>query len=134
VTRFLLDTNHLSAYLDRNATLEARVDARLLSGDRFGITLPVLCEYRAGIAAGKRLQRNLARLTAAMEVFRLWPADQQTAAEFGRLFHELRGAGRMLSQFDLLIAALAIQHDLTLLTRDSDFHGVPRLRIENWLP
>jgi len=56
VTRYLLDTNHLSAYLDRNSVLEARVDARLLAGNRFGITLPVLCEYRAGIAAGSRFQ------------------------------------------------------------------------------
>ena len=133
MTRYLLDTNHLSAYLDRHAALEARVDACLLAGDRFGITLPVLCEYRAGIAAGSRYQRNLARLAKAMEVFRLWPADQHTAVEFGNLFQELRQAGRMLSQFDLLIAASARQHDLTLLTGDRDFEGVQRLRIENWL-
>jgi hypothetical protein len=79
VNRYLLDTNHLSAYLDRHSSLEARVDAALLGGHRFGITLPVLCEYRAGIAAGSRFQRNLARLSAAMGIFRLWPADQQTA-------------------------------------------------------
>lgn len=71
MTRYLLDTNHLSAYLNRHSALEARVDAGLLAGARFGITLPVLCEYRAGIAAGKRFQRNVARLRAAMEVFRL---------------------------------------------------------------
>ena len=131
--RYLLDTNHLSAYLDRHATLEPRVDASLLGGHRFGIALPVLCEYRAGIAAGTRFQRNLARLAAAMGIFRLWPADQQTAAIFGELFRELRETGRMLSQFDLLIAALSRQHGLTLLTADQDFQVVPRLAIENWL-
>lgn len=110
MTRYLLDTNHLSAYLDRRAALEAKVDAQLLAGDRFGISLPVLCEYRAGIAAGSRSQRNLKRLTAALEVFRLWPADQNTAAEFASLFIELRKTGRTLSQFDLLIAAHARQH------------------------
>jgi predicted nucleic acid-binding protein len=39
----------------------------------------------------------------------------------------------MLSQFDLLIAAVARQHKLILLTADHDFQAVSRLRIENWL-
>jgi tRNA(fMet)-specific endonuclease VapC len=133
VKRFLLDTNHLSAYLDRHAQLETRVDAGLCGGDRFGITLPVLCEYRAGIGSGRRLKRNLARLSAALEILRLWPVVRQTAEEFARLFQELRQAGRMLSQFDLLIAAVTRQYDLTLLTADRDFQGVAGLRIENWL-
>jgi tRNA(fMet)-specific endonuclease VapC len=133
VTRYLLDTNHLSAYVDRNRVLESRIDSAVLIGDRFGITLPVLCEYRAGIAAGTRFQRNLARLNNAMKMLRIWPVDVQTAAEFGTLFRDLRQIGRVLSSFDLLIAASARQHDLTLLTADNDFLAVPRLRQENWL-
>ena len=133
MTRYLLDTNHLSAYLDRATALEARVDSSLLAGNRFGIALPVLCEYRAGITAGRRFQRNLARLQAALEVFRLWPVDQHTAVEFGNAFGDLRQLGRVLSQFDLLIVAIARQYDLTVLTADRDFDGVPKLKTENWL-
>jgi PIN domain. len=39
----------------------------------------------------------------------------------------------MLSQFDLLIAALSRQHGLTLLTADKDFQVVRQLARENWL-
>jgi len=39
----------------------------------------------------------------------------------------------MMSQFDVLIAALARQSKLTLLTAEQDFQPVTRLRIENWL-
>jgi predicted nucleic acid-binding protein len=133
VNRYLLDTNHLSAYLDRRAALEARIDAGLRAGDRFGICLPVLCEYRAGIRVSKRYRQNLARLQAALGIFRLWPVDEQTTVEAAELFYELRSAGRMLSQFDLLIAAVARQYDVTLLTADQDFCAVGRLRIQNWL-
>ena len=105
MNRYLLDTNHLSAYLDRQPALEQRIDAALRAGDRFGICLPVLCEYRAGIRLSRRYRQNLARLRAALAVFRLWPTDEQTAAEFAKLFQELRSAGRMLAQFDLLIGA-----------------------------
>jgi predicted nucleic acid-binding protein len=123
----------LSAYLDRRAALEQRIDAGLRAGDRYGICLPVLCEYRAGIRLGRRYRQNLSRLQAALALLRLWPIDEQTAAEFAELLLELRSAGRMLSQFDLLIAALARQHKLILLTADHDFQAVDRLRIENWL-
>ncbi len=131
--RYLLDTNHLSAYLDGLPPLVKRVDAALRAGDRLGICLPVLCEYRAGIRVSRRYRQNLARLQSALSVLRLWPADGDTAAEFANLFQELRSAGRMLTQFDLLIAALARQHKITLLTADQDFKPVTQVRVENWL-
>ena len=133
MNRYLLDTNHLSAYLNRQATLEQKVDVRLRAGDRFGICLPVLCEYRAGIRLTKRYRQNLARLQFALTRLRLWPTDEQTAIEFAELFQELRSAGRMLLQFDLLIAALTRQHKLVLLTADKDFKAVSRLTVDNWL-
>jgi predicted nucleic acid-binding protein len=35
---------------------------------------------------------------------------------------------------DLLIAATAIVHDLTLVTRNvTDFQGIPNLRLVDWL-
>ena len=133
MNRYLLDTNHLSAYLDRQPTLRAKVIAALRNGDRFGICLPIHCEYRSGIRRGRRYQQNLVRFQAAMRLFRLWPTDTGTVDEFVAIVHELRATGRMLAQFDLLIAAVARQYDLILLTADQDFQVVSRLRIENWL-
>jgi predicted nucleic acid-binding protein len=133
VKKYLLDTNHLSAYLDRKPAPEQRIDRALRAGDRIGVCLPVLCEYRAGIRLSKRFRQNLARLQAALGVFRLWPADESTAATFADIFQELRAGGKMPSQFDLLIAAVARQLHLTLLTADQDFQVVAGLDTENWL-
>jgi predicted nucleic acid-binding protein len=133
LNRYLVDTNHLSAYLDGNPVLQPRVDAALRGGDRFGICLPIHCEYRAGIRVSRRYRQNLARFQAALGIFRLWPTDEDTTAEFAEIFRELRSAGRMLSQFDLLIAAVARQYKLILLTADQDYEPVGRLRTENWL-
>jgi predicted nucleic acid-binding protein len=134
VNRYLLDTNHLSADLKRHAGLESRIELHLRMGDRFGITLPVLCEYRAGVALGKKSQGNLARLAAARRVLKLWPLDERTAIEFAALVKDLKPKGQMLGQFDALIAAVVRQHDLTLLTADGDFRSITHLiRVENWL-
>jgi predicted nucleic acid-binding protein len=90
VNRYLLDTNHLSAYLDRHPVLQPRVDASLRAGDRFGICLPIQCEYRAGIRLSRRYRQNLARFQAAIGIFRVWPTDEDTAVEFAEVFRELR--------------------------------------------
>jgi predicted nucleic acid-binding protein len=133
VKRYLLDTNHLSGYLDRKPTVEDRIDRALRSGNRIGLCLPVLCEYRSGIRVSRRRRQNLARLQAALGVFRLWPVDAATTVVFAEIYQELRSAGQMLSQFDLLIASVARQQNLTLLTADGDFQAVRKLKIENWL-
>lgn len=133
MTKYLLDTNHLSAYLARHPALEARIDAAMRAGDRFGLCLPVLFEYRAGIRLGRYYQRNLSRLRASLTLFRLWPMDVDTSGEFADLFRECREQGRVMSQFDMTIAAVARQHDLVLLSADQDFKGVTRLKWDNWL-
>jgi tRNA(fMet)-specific endonuclease VapC len=57
----------------------------------------------------------------------------QTAQVYGGIFHELRQQGKALSQVDMMLAALARQMGLTLLTTDQDFKALPDLRLENWL-
>jgi predicted nucleic acid-binding protein len=59
--------------------------------------------------------------------------DVETSTVFAELFQECRSQGRVLSQFDLTIAAVARQHDLILLTADQDFHRIVSLKWENWL-
>jgi predicted nucleic acid-binding protein len=119
--------------LDRRAGLAQRIGIAVRAGHRFGICLPVLREYRAGIRLSRRSRQNQARLQAALTIICFWPADEQSAAEYATQFRELGAAGRMLSQFDLLIAGVARQYKLTLLTADRDFNSVERLKIENWL-
>jgi len=44
----------------------------------------------------------------------------------------LRSRGTPIPENDLWIAALAIQHDLTLVTRDSHFRLVKEVRTVSW--
>jgi predicted nucleic acid-binding protein len=130
--RYLLDTNHLSAYCDAKP-VEHRIESAIGQGHRFGVTVPVLCEYQAGILAGNRYRKNLVRLERAMGRFRIWPVDEATSVEFASIVKDLRAAGRLIPPFDILIASSARQLGLTLLTADRDFLVVPNLRTENWL-
>jgi predicted nucleic acid-binding protein len=52
---------------------------------------------------------------------------------YGGLFGQLRRSGRILSQVDMLLAAMVLHMDVILLTSDRDFEAVPQIRTENWL-
>jgi tRNA(fMet)-specific endonuclease VapC len=54
--------------------------------------------------------------------------------EFGRLRGTLLQQGVSVATVDLMIAAVAIVHDLTLVTHNTaDFQNIPGLRMEDWL-
>jgi predicted nucleic acid-binding protein len=65
---------------------------------------------------------------------RLWPLEREVAEEYGDVFRELRNRGRVLSQVDMILAALARRMDFTIATTDHDFEALPDIRTENWLP
>ena len=60
--------------------------------------------------------------------------DMQCSMEFGRLDGTLGRRGLVVPAVDLMIASVALVHDLTLVTHNvTDFRFVPNLRIEDWL-
>jgi tRNA(fMet)-specific endonuclease VapC len=60
--------------------------------------------------------------------------DLPAAIEFGRLNGQLLLKGITVNAVDLMIAATAIVHDLTLVTHNTrDFKCIPGLRLEDWL-
>ena len=74
---------------------------------------------------------------AAERAFQTWlrsvpvlVVNQDVARNFAHLRGELRQLGQLIQDMDLLIAATALHHDLTLVTRNQRHFGrVPNLRI-----
>ena len=117
--RLALDTNSYCA--------AGRGDARTVALVRRAtvICLPfvVLGELRAGFAAGTIGQQNdaiLTRFLGSPRVTILW-ADEHTTHHYANLFAQLKRQGTPIPTNDIWIAALVVQHDLALLTRDEHF-------------
>jgi tRNA(fMet)-specific endonuclease VapC len=61
------------------------------------------------------------------------PFDDESAAIAGRLRKELEREGRTIGPHDTQIAAIALQHDWTLVASNTDeFSRVVGLKIEDW--
>lgn len=127
---YLLDTNVLSE--TRKARSDPGVTAFLSAADAAGLFLSVLTlgELRKGVDAKRRSDAAAAdRLGAWVDGIETTFADRVLPVDMAvaRLWGEL-SAVRGLPVIDTLIAATALRHGLTLVTRntrDVDTTGVP---------
>lgn len=130
---YLVDTNHLSAALKRKSLLRQRFDRAHSAGHRLTTIVPVLCELETGLLQTKNVVDNRNSLRQLLHVVRTWPLDRALATEYGLVHQELRRAGVVLSQVDMMLASLARMKRLTILTTDRDFERVGGVNAENWL-
>lgn len=133
MTRYLLDSGIASDFINRRGLVPARVRAARLRGDRLGIGTPVLGELIAGVQNSDDPQRRLATMWRNLSQFACWTFDTPAAIEFGRVYAELRRAGRAMQVPDLQIAAIALSlGNCVVVSKDSDLRAVPGLTVEDW--
>jgi predicted nucleic acid-binding protein len=128
VNRFLLDTSAVIA-IGRGELDD--LGARTESATICALTI---CGLHHGVLAASDDQRagRLALLTWVERTFRALPIDERVAPAYGRLALAARAARRDVRRgtADLLIAATADTHGLTLLTRDEKLARLPGLDAE----
>ncbi len=93
----------------------------------------VKAELLSGARASARVRENLERLARLFALFPSLPFDDEAAAHYGPLRAQLRRSGTPIGGNDMLIAAIALSNDATLVTRnEKEFRLVPGLRVEVW--
>ncbi|HZW29323.1 MAG TPA: type II toxin-antitoxin system VapC family toxin [Isosphaeraceae bacterium] len=133
MARYLFDTNHLSAAIDDEADVRDHIFQLRRPGHRLGTCVPVLCERETGLQRTHRREHNRRLLITLLRQIRIWLLEPPLALVYAEIFHDLRARGRVLSQVDMMLAALSRSMDAVLLTDDRDFEALPDLQIENWL-
>jgi predicted nucleic acid-binding protein len=129
---YLLDTNHVGMAVDRTSVVGLRIFQARMAGVRLGTCVPVLCEIEAGMRQVRQKLKYRRDLNHLLLQLRLWPTDLTTARIYGDIYTELRRRGRALSQVDIMVAALARQMKLTVLTTDGDFEALPDIQTADW--
>lgn len=124
--RILLDTNR---YTDFCKSVPEAV-APVTAAEHVFLPFVALAELRGGFHAGtlaRENERTLTRFLASERVSVLYP-DETTTQVYAGLFAQLRRQGTPIPTNDIWIAALALQHNLALLSRDAHFDNLPQLR------
>ncbi len=100
--------------------------------DEILVSVITVGELQLGVlmadAAATRALR-LRTLTYVESTFEPVPVDAAAAREWARLVAHCRRSRRRVPVNDLWIAATAIVRDLSVLTQDADYDGIPGLRV-----
>lgn len=132
---YLLDTNIICELVNKNPQAEVVDWINQIPGHSLFLSVLTLGEIRKGvdkIADQKRKQKILLWLENELpKTFhnRVLPISRKIADRWGRLQHM---AKRPLPAIDSLLAATALHHDMTLVTRNTkDFQNISGLEIIN---
>jgi tRNA(fMet)-specific endonuclease VapC len=127
----LLDTNICSSHIRRPAGLAHRM---MQHSGRIWMPSSVLAELYAGAYMLDQPERLLAGIADLRKDVGVLAYDERCAEEFGKVRGVLKRQGVVTNPVDLLIASVALVHDLTLVTNNTaHFRFVPGLRLEYWL-
>lgn len=130
MTRYMLDTNVISALVKDNANVTKRV-----------VTAPTnsLCisaitegEIYFGLAKrpeAKKLHRVVMEILLRIDVL---PWGHEVAQVYGNLRAELESVGKQPGPVDILTAAHALQLGAVFITNDRAFQHVANLDVEDW--
>lgn len=126
--KYLLDTNVAIAFFAGDLSVQEKVrDAEYIVA-----VPPVIGELCFGAQKSNRVTENLDKIDLLVQQSIVFPCDLETAQLYGIIKERLRRRGRPIPNNDIWIAAIALQHDLVLVTRDAHFDEVESLQTERW--
>jgi tRNA(fMet)-specific endonuclease VapC len=129
--KFLLDTSTCIRHL--RGTSPA-ISARLQhAGPDAVLCAIVVHELFFGVERSKYATRELALVEQFRRAYISLPLDDRIAIEAARLRAALASVGTPIGPYDLLIAATAAIHNLTVITCNTgEFGRIPGLVVQDW--
>ena len=108
------------------------VASKLAQANTLFLPLVALGELLCGIRKSIHAQQNLANLQTWMRSTTLISLTEATADRYATIKHQLAQAGTPIPENDVWIAAHALEHGLSLATRDEHFLRITGLVVLDW--
>ena len=112
----LVDTDWAVHFLSGQPAIARRL--RALRAQGLALSVVSRAELYKGVHYSRDPQESQRRLSDLLEAVTLLGVDEDTCKLFGEHRGRLRAARMLIGDFDLMIGATALQHDLTLMTNN----------------
>jgi len=130
--RYLLDTNVCIRYLNGQSEKICQ-QLSMKNPEEIALCAIVKAELIYGVYKSRNQARNLQKLFLFFEPFISLPFEDEASGVYGRIRSQLDQAGTPIGPNDLMIAAIAIANNVTLVTHNtSEFSRIGSLYIEDW--
>lgn len=128
---YLLDTNICIELLRGNRDVSRKLIA--LGEGRCALSVITLYELMFGAYYSKRKEQEVPKVKMFVERFPIIPLTD-AAEKYAIIKTQLRSAGILIDEFDLMIAATALTGNYILATDNiKHFQRIADLKIENWI-
>lgn len=126
---YLIDTDWIADFL-KGRSYAVRALSPLIQDGMMVVSIITYAELYEGIAGSGQRETRLGDLSELMGAVVLLGIDRETAEVFANERYRLRKQGRLLDNFDLLIAATALRNELPLVTNNvAHYQRVQNLRV-----
>ncbi|MGA2429984.1 MAG: type II toxin-antitoxin system VapC family toxin [Candidatus Acidiferrum sp.] len=139
--RFLLDTNVVSELAKPQPNMSVVRWLHDADEDDLFISVITLAELRIGVhrlaasARRERLEAWVREQLAERFESRILVVDEEIAEMWGQLMATSEARGRRMNVMDCFLAATAVVHQVTLVTRNvDDFSGFGGALLDPWTP
>ena len=128
---YLLDTDIVIYSLKGHSTVKKHLERNRRGAIK--ISIATLMELYYGAYKSQKVASNLGKIKRIEDAIDIIPLGRDSAEIFAMLKAELEIAGTPLDDFDLILAACALTHDLILVTNNvKHFKRIQGLKLENW--
>jgi len=127
---FLIDTDWVIDHFNRVGAVTQRLQELQKQG--LALSIVSVAELWEGVHFSHSPERSQAMLEEFLSGVVVLGIDEEICRRFGQLRGSLRRQGKIVGDFDLLIASSAMRHDLTLLTNNRrHFENIEGHRLES---
>lgn len=127
-----LDTDILVSLLKGAPDAVEKIAALQERGDRICTTIVTAYELLKGAYVSSTAVENLAKVRETISSLRVLELSLGAAEEASRIYKELRDGGKLIGEFDVLIAGIVKFWDESLVTRDGHFESIRGIKLINW--
>ena len=128
----IIDTSAMVSFLNGTPEAVKKIEELTNQGDMIAITTITVYELLKGAQLSSRQKENLLEVTEAISSVQILDLSNDACLEAARIYCTLKEEGKLIGEFDILIAAIAKTNGEAILTRDQHFKSVPGLILAKW--
>jgi tRNA(fMet)-specific endonuclease VapC len=120
------------AFLNGTQDVVRKIEELINQGDTITVATITIYELLKGAQLSSRQKENLLLVTEAISSVQILDLSNDACLEAARIYCTLKEEGKLIGEFDILIAAIAKTNGEAILTRDQHFKSVSGLILTKW--
>lgn len=128
-----LDTSFVVDLLRKRSDVDKLVEKFDHLGEQIYVPSPVVVELISGANLKQNKEDETNRIKQFLATIIVLPLDEQSAIKAGEIEAELERSGEIIETEDIMIAAITLQNEETLVTRNvKHFRRIEGLNLEEY--